>query len=422
MREELSGASQAELELRQFGISVHNETDPLIQVAVWGPPGSEAALAQLLPADQNLFFSEFDVVAARTEYQRMLDFLGENGVDVVVVQDLLLQNGRKPSDLDNHHIPQTKEQLLDDLFWKAVNLHEKYGIGNLKATTDILPELLVDDFERLGEQEAIYLNWMLSLRHNQPSGDIFYGRDQTNVLGDTMVYSSMRWPIRKPEVGMYKGAFDQVLNGQKTHRIRGDNAYLEGGDGIMVNGDIYMGVGGRTNLSGATYAFRGLEHQLTGDKRMLLVVNEEEERLTRVQTKPGQEMGAMHLDTFWMPFGPDKDVLCCMEVAERRVVKEVVRGGDNNHITLVDRGDFPTFMSNEGFRVHDIPSDEQQRYATNFLSLGPDKAIVAFSDNTTAMSHLEGANITTLPVEMTALGGGYGAIHCMTSALKRVPK
>src|SRR3989338_1655072 len=118
MREELSGASQAELELRQFDISVHHETDPLVQVAVWGPPGPEAALAQLLPADQNLFFSEFDVLAARTEYQEMLDFLGENGVDVVIVQDLLLKNGRMPKDLGNHQIPQTKEQLLDDLYWK----------------------------------------------------------------------------------------------------------------------------------------------------------------------------------------------------------------------------------------------------------------------------------------------------------------
>jgi arginine deiminase len=84
-----------------------------------------------------------------------------------------------------------------------------------------------------------------------------------------------------------------------------------------------------------------------------------------------------------------------------------------------EKGWFLDFMEKEGFTVFDIPKEEQLRYATNFLNLDPETVVVPFSDNRMTAAHFKEQEITVLPVEISELSGGYGAIHCMTSALRR---
>jgi len=54
-----------------------DETQPLEEVLVWGEPGIEALLGQLLPKSRSLFFSYYEVLEARKEF-RYLQTLVEN--------------------------------------------------------------------------------------------------------------------------------------------------------------------------------------------------------------------------------------------------------------------------------------------------------------------------------------------------------
>jgi len=127
----------------------------------------------------------------------------------------------------------------------------------------------------------------------------------------------------------------------------------------------------------------------------------------------------MHLDTFWMPFGNGRKVLCCLDDVNRRKTYILQRNDPRKGITLIDRGRFSNFLEEEGFELFPIPKAEQLKYATNFLNIDEQTVIVPFSDNKVTMTHFQREGIRILPVEMPELGGGYGAIHCMTAALER---
>ncbi len=413
---------------KQQDIGVYHETDPLKKVALWGGLGPETVLTQLFPETDSLFYETFDVQAARGEYRRMTDFLTSNNVETVLVQDLLanLLTPEKvnSSAKNNGKIPHTLGELVDDLQNKGLALYRQYGVGN-KASLDLIPELVKDDARRIGDEKAILLNWTLSLRHQLPSGNIFYGRDQSNVLGDVMMFSSMRWPIRKPEVGLWKMALETLTNGNSVAQPHGrNNVYLEGGDGIMIDGNVFLGVGGRTNFPGAVETFRAVEKYLSENgKEMLLVVNNEQERATYHQRHPKDEQKAMHLDTFAMPFGTGNKIICSVEDALTRHMYKIHRGGDNNRIMISPQEvNFLDYMEKAGIDICPIPKEEQLRYATNFLNLNETTVMVPFSDNTETMAHFIRYGMTVLPIEIYALSGGYGAIHCMTAALKRLKR
>lgn len=404
-------------------LHVENETDALKTVALWGSPGPEAVLAQFLSPQENLFFEQFDVIGARKEYAFLIQRLRDHDVKIVMVQDLMLKNIDPEKLDDKDEIPGSIKELVDALQKRGHDLykkhHEKHGVGNLD-TLDLMPVLIEDDIERLGEEKAILLNWMLSLRHIQPSGNIFYGRDQSNVLGRKLVWSSMRWPIRRSEICYYEMGLKPVLPEKGHFRVKGRETFLEGGDGIMLGRDCYLGVGGRTTMAAAVQVYNELKsHLRDNDARMIVVVDAEAEHRAHIQKHPGEEMAAMHLDTFWMPFGSKgKKVLCCMEeVAKRQVY--FLEEDEEHHIKYNSGGSFLDFMIRENFQICPIPRREQLRYATNFLNLDGDTAIVPFSDNNVAINHLHNNGIKTHPIEMTELGGGYGAIHCMTTALER---
>ena len=64
-----------------------DETHPLEEVLVWGEPGCEALLAQLLPKSKSLFFSYYEVPEARKEFRRMQSLIKNEGVKVFYGND-----------------------------------------------------------------------------------------------------------------------------------------------------------------------------------------------------------------------------------------------------------------------------------------------------------------------------------------------
>jgi len=51
------------------------------------------------------------------------------------------------------------------------------------------------------------LGYVLAIEPEIPLANMFYARDQSNVLGETVIFGRMRWPIRRPEVPLYQRAY-----------------------------------------------------------------------------------------------------------------------------------------------------------------------------------------------------------------------
>ncbi len=76
-------------------------------------------------------------------------------------------------------------------------------------------------------------------------------------------------------------------------------------------------------------------------------------------------------------------------------------------------------LGDRGFKIIDIPSmDEFNNFCQNFVALEPGKIIMP-KGNPKTMTALEKAGVEVIPVDMSEIMKGNGAIHCMTAFLKR---
>jgi len=194
-------------------VSIYNEIDRLKEMLVWGEPGCEALLGQLLSKSKSLFLSFYQVTEARNEFRHMQGLIEQAGVKVIRVKDAyaaLLKNKHIPD------LPATLQELQAKLLARADVFFETYreekrtelASEGMKVTPEEIflevkhdiQEVLAEDLQTYGEEIAIKLNYVLCLAHELPISNIVYGRDQSNALGDHIVLSVMRWDIRKPEV------------------------------------------------------------------------------------------------------------------------------------------------------------------------------------------------------------------------------
>lgn len=391
-------------------ISVFDETAPLNRVAVWGPPSIEAVLGQLLPPDKSLFHNNFDVFRGRQEFAQMVDQLQVAGVGVLEVRKSVATRLPFISGM-----PTTLTALSKQLQAKAGELKAVYGRSC--RYTEQLDAILDSEVQMLGEEGAIKLNYLTALGKPSPMANLIYGRDQTNVMGTKLVFSRLRHGIRRPEVAFFRVMYKDMLGQDDIHTVR-NGGYFEGGDGIMFDRAAFVGVGIRSSMNGALGIFTSIEPVLKNRGfDFFAVVEENQERLSGSINGGGIEMDDMHLDTFWMPIGPKK-VMTCLESAERRVVRRVWRDGAGLLRVSRETKLIP-LMAKRGIEIYDIPIEEQRNYATNYLLLGNNQALVPLSENYQARSVLEKAGLAIIPAEIKELVGGYGAVHCMTAALER---
>ncbi len=388
-------------------VGVFCETEPLKAVHIWGEPGPETLLAQLLPEDISLFYERFDVAKARDEHVRFANIIRNEGVDVIEVRDLL---AKSLSLEDYSEAPRTEEDLVQAVHRRGEELYARYGVGDL-AVLDQAEEIVREDLEDLGLEHGLALGYVLAIEPEIPLANMFYARDQSNVLGETVVFGRMRWPIRRPEVPLYQRAYQ---NGpEKTMRVSGNGAYFEGGDGIMLCRDCYIGAGGRSSTSGVEEIFSVIWPEITARGGRMFEVRHP--KLCQCDQEGAVEIEAMHLDTYWMPVRPDLVAGCLEEMSQRRVIEYEANGGKKR----VDRGRFDRFMDERGIEVIPVPKEEQVFHGTNFLNLGNDRAIISLSENKETVERMRERGITTIPADLKELTKGYGGGHCMSGGLVR---
>jgi arginine deiminase len=408
---------------------VFNEVAPLTELMIWGEPGCEALLGQLLPRSKSLFLGYYEVPEARREFRRMQALIQKEGVKVIRAKDAF---ARVLPDKRFGRLPATLKDLERRLIQRADEYFEAYepekarelaGEGRENTVDDIylqvksdIRKVLWEDADAYGELAAIRMNYLLSLSRELPTANIFYGRDQSNALGERIVLSSMRWDIRKPETAIYREALIELGYGNVLIEVEQGTA--EGGDMIVFGDTCYIGVGARTSLSAVRDIYDKLgdlleEHGI----QLLAIVNGRHEQEAAALTKPTEEqMQIMHLDMFWIPLSSNLVMAYGEEVNNRRVLRF---GRKNGQVVTEELGGFRAYLAGRGIEILEVTAQEQKDYATNLLNLGNRKVVVSLSKNERVIAELQRRGYKVLQAELNKLVGGYGAMHCLTAPVRR---
>ncbi|MDO8503476.1 MAG: arginine deiminase family protein [bacterium] len=385
-------------------IGIIDEVDPLKVAAIWGPVGAEAVLAQLHPTDVSLFHGSMNVIEARREAFDFEAALREAGVKVVRVRDRLAEV-LPPLKLDF-------EQVFSAMVAKADGVKSQFGRqGDCRG---LIEELLRQDVAAYGEQQALALNWHLSVVPPIPLGNVMYARDQMNVLFDWRVKAAMARPIRGPEVALYDRVYEEILpSGNGVVSMRNSETF-EGGDAYIHDGTVYIGVGARTTFGAALHIYEALREDLEQWGYKFVIVED-----TDFKSRPAQEqMDFMHLDTFSNPIGRKQIAVCAREAARRMVT--VISSDSEGHIRLQRTGkSFLEYLEAQGDRIVDVPPEEQRNFGCNFLTVNPGLIFVPTAQNGTTNRLLEAAGKRVVHVPLEESTKGWGAAHCMTGQLRR---
>jgi arginine deiminase len=412
--------------------SIFDETHPLAEVLVWGEPGIEALLGQLLPKSKSLFFSYYDVQEARREFRRMQELIEGEGIQFTRAKDALakaLSNQKMPeapksiAELErallhraNEYYETFRERKIADFSHEGIHgdIEEVYA-----QVREEIKQILQEDASIYGEAGAIRLNFLLSLKHELPLANIFYGRDQSQALTDRIVLSALKWDIRKPEVEIFKQALAAL--GYDNGFVQADHGTIEGGDIAILGDTCYVGVGARTTLS----AVKNLSKKIGADLerkgiQMVAVVNKRHVEEAALYGAPTEEhMRIMHLDMFWIPLAPNLVMAYTHELDQREVIR-ISRNMDS--FIIEELGSFRGFLSAKGIEILEVDEAEQRNFATNLLNLGNKTVIMALSTNQRVIHELERRGFRVLSARLNKLVNGYGAIHCLTAPVRRTKK
>lgn len=438
------------------GKGICEETEPLRRTVMWGPAGVEAAIAQLLPVEISCFQEQFDVLKAREEFDSVIELIHKESLDteIIMVRDeyarLIEEKGigsvktrqevleafkRKAGEYFDTYIgnapktfEQTRKKYADRLqrasgedreriireFKDEARSHystynEPVSSEPLRRVERWIEQLLDMDIEKYGENTALVLNQMLVNGVGLPLANTIYARDQSNVMGKTWVWSSMRHRIRQPEVALFRSVLEykDIAVPQNFDVVEvGGNGKFEGGDGIVVNGIAYIGVGGRTNMEGVRQAAPSL---LMQGLRVVVAYDEGRDK-RRVS-----EMDAMHLDTVAMPVSPTEMVVCENETRKREAIEIKCKNG---RLEGVKMGPFLDFLRVIGIDTIGISKEDQESYAPNFVNLGNKTVVLSIANDNLAEQLLE-RGYRVLRANLNEITKGYGGLHCSMAPIER---
>ncbi len=320
-----------------------------------------------------------------------------------------------------------------------------------------------------------------SVTLSQPLTNMYFQRDPHFVTRKGVVLCSMKQTTRQPEVDIARASW-QALDGEydveivadlsrvDTHDvseyvperddIQSTDVTIEGGDFIPAGDFALLGTSAKIS-EGDTYPELGvtaedteLVHRTTYAAGHKLLVEDafgtDEVALVRAPFEAAQkrsedsevDMDIMHLDT-WFNFADEDLVVAHQELVDNTVVDVYERtdGGDECPYELT-RPDvnFGEYIREKGFEVVDAvelidpdheDADAALKAVTNFLTLGPRKILpVRFdeSDDGVMVPFItelrEEYDVEIVPDgegrKIKNLRAGYGAIHCMTTPIRRV--
>jgi arginine deiminase len=403
---------------------IFDETKPLKEVLAWGEPGIETLLGQLIPKSKSLFFSHYEVLEARKEFRHMQALIENEGIKFTQAKEAVARSAKKKESTTITKLENSLLQRANDYYemYREVKIKE-YKQDGINCNIDEvyaniqknIKVILAEDIKQFGEAGAIRLNHVLSLEHELPLSNIFYGRDQSQVLTDKVVLSSLKWNIRKPEVQIYKEAL-LALGYQDLIEI--ENGIIEGGDIALLGNTCYIGVGARTTMSSVKeLCYKIGSHLEDNGIEIVAVINKRHvDEATSLGAPTDEHMRIMHLDMFWIPLSPNLVLAYADEVNQREVVRVSL---NKENIVFEELGNFREFMAKKNIEIIEVTQEEQINFATNLLNLGNQTLLLALSVNKRINLELEKRGFRVLSAELNKLVNGYGAVHCLTAPVIR---
>ena len=203
-----------------------------------------------------------------------------------------------------------------------------------------------------------------------------------------------------------------------------EGSYLEGGDFFVAKEDLSMlGVGLRTNISGAEYLMR---EDLLGTDRFAVVHDDSD-----------LDQQRMHLDTFFNIVTEKHCVVLDFEETSKIVKKNIERKvylysksasaedeikaenfnskvGKYHLVKVFDS--FYSFLESEGYTLIKITCQQQIEYMINFLNIGNNTILTV---NPNLKNVLGNIGVEVIFVEFQAVMNMFGALHCATQVSRK---
>lgn len=185
---------------------------------------------------------------------------------------------------------------------------------------------------------------------------------------------------------------------------------------MMLNGYCFIGVGVRTSREAVAQVCEHIGDDLKSKGIELIAVVDEDMAKLKPET-PGQEMRAMHWDTWIAPLDKNS-VLANMTQVNKRHIEIVHR--EKGKIIFTPAGSLMDFLSRMEVDVIPISDAEQANFGPNFLHLGNGSIVVPLGNNSNVNQSIENRGVKVFDADIQNLTRGYGAVHCMTAALSRL--
>jgi arginine deiminase len=245
--------------------------------------------------------------------------------------------------------------------------------------------------------------------------NLYFLRDQMITTARGVVLGRMSSEQRAVETEIVRFVL-RKLRIQPLYEVVSEGR-LEGGDYMPAGGTVFIGQGLRTNAEAIAQL---LERRVFGTCRVVVVKD------------PWRNQEQMHLDSYFNIAGPNLAVLAAERMDVRDESGRVLSRARPERRTSIDDyewtaqgyrrtrtdGDFARFLTAEmGFRLIAVSSQDQARYATNFLNVGGNHIIAVAGASPGYRRRLHGVCAEWLT--FTHLTGGYGGPHCLVQVLHR---
>lgn len=407
------------------GLHVNNEIGTLRSVLLHRPGFEtknypENAFGQVFTLRPNR--NDFDLDKAINEHERLVTILEANGVEVLLITDLLdetlmASEAARTELLDRfcNECGVSGAELADSVrAWIEQTAASKGLVNALIGGIrygDALPHVKGDD--RLANlvddpypADALLVN---------PLSTMFFTRDPASVVGSELSLNRMYWSDREREVALYQAIFTYHprFAGGTVAPKKASSYHIEGGDVVNLDAkNVAVGLSQRTEAAAIdTLAHRLLWSEESSIESVWAVVVPEDNL-------------CLHLDTFLSRVDVETFIVDS-ELLERAEIYRISRGRRKGtcRIKPLDGG-IPALLK-QSLGISSpvlIPCNEtagdRRHNAASVLALAPGKACV-HEENRAINEALYRAGVDLFPIAIDELTSGYGGPSCLCLPLWR---
>ena len=335
------------------------------------------------------------------------------------VRDLLLKgcvdeegNAIEGAELDalrefaSHYLTYTCSEGVDPAEQETYRqeMLAKFQPGDLVDIILLQPEIILRKTDINTSFEASY--------QLHPVMNLFFMRDQAITTSKGVVIGKMNSSQRRLESDIAEFCY-RKLGEQPIYRIEGEDAFLEGGDYLPFGTLSFIGCGLRTTQAAIDQL---LEHDLIGKDTLVVV---------RDQWKSQDQM---HLDTYFNIIDHDLVTMCANRVEAQPddidflTADIYAKNTEGSFEKVVSGVPFTEFLTKRGIDIISIKKTDELNYANNFLTVGARKIVMVAGQSLELQARLREHGVDVTWAYLDNLTRGYGAAHCMTQVVKRVPQ